>query len=74
MNSQLPIAELACDEDALYRSDAAAVLEQFATGRPVESGVAERVRARTLQVTDNIRRERGLVDDDMFQSLLDDEA
>jgi hypothetical protein len=75
MSSQLPIAESqCCDKDALCRSDATAVLEQFASGHLVEAGVAERVRARTEQVTDNIRRERGLVDDDTFQSLLDDEA
>jgi hypothetical protein len=75
MSSQLPIAQPACcNEDVQRRSDAAAVIEQFATGHTVEAGVADRIRARAEQVTDSIRRERGLVDDDTFQSLLDDDT
>ena len=55
-------------------ADAAAVLEQFASGRPLDASVAARVHARAAQVTEDIRRTRGLVDDETFQSLLDDEA
>jgi hypothetical protein len=55
-------------------ADAATVLEQFATGRPLDPAAAERVRARAAEVTEEIRRARGTVDDDTFQPLLDDEA
>jgi hypothetical protein len=58
----------------LRAADAAAVLEQFATGRPLDPAAAERLRARAAEVTEDIRRAHGTVDDDTFQSLLDDEA
>jgi hypothetical protein len=62
------------DDPARREADAVAVLEQFATGTPVDPAIAERVRAGAERVTEDIRRVRGLVDDDTFQSLLDDEA
>jgi len=54
--------------------DAAVVLEHFASGQPLDPAIVARIRARAEQVTEGIRRDRGLVDDDTFQSLLDDEA
>ena len=63
-----------CDDAALGQVDAAAALEHFAKGRPVDPALLERVRARAEQVKSEIWREHGLVDDETFQSLLDDEA
>ena len=53
--------------------DDVSVLEHFLSGEPLDPAVVERVRARAALVTEAIRRDRGLVDDDTFQSLLDDE-
>jgi hypothetical protein len=62
------------DDQALCGADAAAVLEHFVSGKPLDPALLQRVRARAEQVTAGIRRDHGLVDDDTFQSLLDDEA
>jgi hypothetical protein len=59
---------------ALRRSEAATVVDRFAAGRPVAPDVVERLRARTAQITADIEREHGLVDDNSFQSLLDEDA
>lgn len=67
MNTGTPTARLA---DA----DADAVLEQFAAGTPLDPVIAERVHARAEQITEDIRLTRGHIDDDTFQSLLDDET
>jgi hypothetical protein len=74
MSTQLPNARHAPNDPALAVADAAAVLDHLASGRPVDPAVVERVRARAAEVTERIRRDRGLVDDETFQSLLDDEA
>ena len=62
------------NDPVLGQLDFATVLEHFATDRLLDPAIVERVRARAAQVTADIRRDRGLVDDDTFQSLLDDEA
>lgn len=62
------------DDPALCEADAAAVLEQLISGKPLETAIVERVHARAAHVTDEVRRARGLVDDETFQSLLDDDA
>jgi hypothetical protein len=62
------------DNSALRGEDAAAVLEHFASGQPLDPAIVARIRARAEQVTTDIRREHGLVDDDTFHALLDDEA
>lgn len=62
------------DDPALRGADVAAVLEHLVSGKPLDPALLERVRARAEQVTEAIRREHGLVNDDRFQSLLDDEA
>ena len=63
-----------CDASALGQTDAAMALEHFATGRPLDPAVVERIRARAAQITADIEREHGLVDDETFQALLDDDA
>jgi hypothetical protein len=55
-------------------ADAAAVLEHLGSGLPVAPAIAERVRAQAAQITADIEREHGLVDDATFQSLLDEET
>lgn len=62
------------DDSALRDADAASVLEHLVTGQPLDPAIAERLSARVAQVTEDIRRHHGLVDDDTFQALLDDEA
>ncbi|HKB03271.1 MAG TPA: hypothetical protein VKD90_13680 [Gemmataceae bacterium] len=49
-------------------------MDHLTSGKPLDPATAERVRAQAEQVTADIRREHGLVDDDTFQSLLDDEG
>ena len=72
MNATIPLNHPA--DQVLHDPDAIAVLEQLASGLPLDPAVVERVRARATQITDGIRRSRGLVDDDTFQALLDDES
>ncbi len=71
-STTVPLVDL--DDPALRRADAAAVLEHLVSRKPLDPALLERVRARAEQVTEAIRREHGLVNDDTFQSLLDDEA
>jgi hypothetical protein len=56
------------------RADAAAVLAHLVSGRPLDSALVERVRTQAAQITADIEREHGLVDDETFQSLLDEET
>ncbi len=62
------------DESVLGQTDTAAAMEHFATGRPLDPAIVERLRARAAQITADIERKHGLVDDETFQSLLDEEA
>jgi hypothetical protein len=75
MNTQFsPFRPADLDDPALRGADAAAVLGHLVSGKPLDPALVERVRARAEQVTADVRRDRGLVDDEAFQSLLDDEA
>jgi hypothetical protein len=75
MNTQSAGTESADrDELTVHRADAMTVLAHLASGRPLDPAIVARVRARARQVTDDISREHGLVDDATFQALLDDEA
>lgn len=62
------------DDPAIQRADADAVLESLGSNKPLDPSIIERVRIRSRQITEAIRRERGLVDNDAFQALLDDET
>jgi hypothetical protein len=73
MSTKLPIAP-PLDDPQLCAADAATVLEHLSSGKPLDPAILARVRTRAQQVTDAIRREHGVVDNDDFQSLLDDEA
>jgi hypothetical protein len=75
MNTQsLTARRTDLDDPTLREADASAVLERLVSGVPLEPEIAERVHARAEQITEDIRRTHGLVDDGTFQSLLDDEA
>jgi hypothetical protein len=54
-------------------ADIKAVYEAVAAGRLVDPEVARRVRERAAQITEEIRRVHGVIDDDMFQALLSDD-
>ena len=62
------------DDAALRAADVGAVFDHFVSGQPLDPTLVERMRTRAEQVTADIRRIHGLVDDEAFQSLLDDEA
>jgi hypothetical protein len=75
MSTKSPAVQPASHDDpALRAGDTAAVLEHLVSGKPLDPAIVGRVRARAERVTADIRRDHGLVDDDTFQSLLDDEA
>ena len=75
MSTESPTAAPAgYNAPALRGADTAAVLDHLVSGKPLDPAISERVRTRAEQVTAEIRRDHGLVDDDMFQSLLDDEV
>jgi hypothetical protein len=75
MGTQSPNApRIDLDDPDLREADTAAVLDRLASGTPVDPAVAERVHARAERITEEIRRAHGLVDDEAFQTLLDDEA
>jgi hypothetical protein len=62
------------DDPDLRDADEEAVFARFVGGGPIDPEVAARVRARAEQVTEGLRQAVGIVDDETFQSLLDDEA
>jgi hypothetical protein len=62
------------DDPVLIEADTAAVFEHLTDGGELDSGVAERVHTRAERVTADIQRDRGVIGDDAFQSLLDDEG
>ncbi|MFL5243689.1 MAG: hypothetical protein ACJ8FY_16425 [Gemmataceae bacterium] len=62
------------DDPVLREADVAAVWQQFFSGRPLDPEVVDRVQARAARLTGDIQQARGFVDDETFQSLLDDEA
>lgn len=56
-------------------ADTTAVLRAAFTRTPLDPEVARRVDERAARITDQVRRTRGVIDDDTFQALLaDDES
>ena len=53
--------------------DVEAVLQHAFQGKPLDPDVARRVRERASQITERIRRTKGVIDDATFAELLDDE-
>lgn len=61
------------DVDIQERADAEAVLRHAFEGQALDPEVARRVHDRAERITDEIRRIHGVIEDSMFQDLLDDE-
>jgi hypothetical protein len=59
--------------DPLQQADEEAVLRHVFDGKPLAPEVAKRVQERGQRITEEIRRVHGLIDDETFQSLLDDD-
>jgi hypothetical protein len=53
--------------------DTEAVLQHAFHGKPMDPEVARRVRERSMEITERIRRTHGVIDDAAFAELLDDE-
>jgi hypothetical protein len=49
------------------------VLRHAFEGAPLDPEVARRVDERAARITEQIRQTRGVIDDETFQSLLDDD-
>jgi hypothetical protein len=60
-------------EAALEKTDAEAVLRHAFHGEPLDPEIARRVHVRAQKITEEIYRVHGLVDDETFQKILDDE-
>jgi hypothetical protein len=54
-------------------SDTQAVLKHAFEGAPPDPEVARRVQARAARITEQIRQTHGVIDDETFQALLDEE-
>lgn len=59
--------------DPLIDADTEAVFRHAFAGAPLDSDVARRVDERAAQITEKVRRDRGVIDDEAFQSLLADD-
>ena len=57
----------------LERSDTEAVLKHAFAGTPLDPEVGRRVDERAARITEQIRRTRGVMDDDRFERLLHDD-
>jgi len=57
----------------LERADAEAVMTRFLHGTPLDPEVERRLQERADQITERLRAEYGVIDDETFQKLLDDE-
>jgi len=62
------------DPDPQERADEEAVLRHAFHGEPLDPEVARRVHERAARITEEIYRAHGLIDDETFQKLLDDET
>ena len=59
--------------DPQQQADEEAVIRHAFDGKPLDPEVARRVQERGRRITEEIRRVHGLIDDETFQSLLDDD-
>jgi hypothetical protein len=60
--------------DPQEQADSEAIVRHAFHGEPLDPEVARRVRERAEEITERIYRTHGLIDDETFQSLLDDES
>ena len=58
--------------DLRVLADLDAVMKRMIDGTPVDPETSRRIEERADRITDEIRRTRGVMDDDRFQGLLHD--
>ena len=61
------------DTQVTVDEDVEAVLQHAFHRKPLDPDVARRVRERAAEITERIRRTKGLIDDATFESLLEEE-
>jgi hypothetical protein len=61
------------DTDPQVRADLDAVMKRIIDGTPVDPETSRRIEERADRITVEIRRTRGVMDDDRFQALLHDD-
>jgi transcriptional regulator of met regulon len=59
--------------DPQEQADAEAILRHAFHGEPLDAEVDRRVQERADKITERLRAEYGVIDDDTFQKLLDDD-
>ena len=59
--------------DLQVLADLDAVMKRIIDGTPVDPETSRRIEERADRITEEIRRTHGLIDDEMFQKLLDDD-
>jgi hypothetical protein len=59
--------------DPQVLADLDAVMKRVIDGTPVDPETSRRIEERADRITDEIRRTRGVMDDDRFQGLLQDD-
>ena len=64
---------MSTDTQTTVDEDAEAVLQHAFHGKPLAPDVARRVRERAAEITERIRRTKGVIDDATFESLLEEE-
>jgi hypothetical protein len=59
--------------DPQVLADLDAVMKRIIDGTPVDPETSRRIEQRADRITEEIRRSRGVMDDDRFQALLHDD-
>lgn len=59
--------------DPQVLADLDAVMKRIIDGTPVDPETSRRIEQRADRITEEIRRSRGVLDDDRFQALLHDD-
>ena len=60
-------------EAELEKADEEAVMQGFLHGTPIDPEVSARVHARAQAITERLRATHGLIDEDTFQTLINDD-
>jgi hypothetical protein len=72
MELPMNITETLTEAD-LEKADTEVVMEHYLHGKPIDPEVGRRVRARAARVTEEIRRVHGVIDDETFNALINDD-
>jgi hypothetical protein len=68
-----PAQTIAAGIDPQVLADLDAVMKRIIDGTPVDSETSRRIEERADRITEQIRRTRGVMDDDRFERLLHDD-